>query len=162
MWEGILQEASAESLSLSSSPFLYFKAIFQMPDAQLDLMDSIPLRAKEGGKQFHAHDIWQICQVLLVVNWSLFPNTTCFFRCLWNNQKSCHFCNKLEPLKAFILTWQFWNISKDLLGLRPWIELEDKPRRTMENAALTQTGSTLIPLRRKSAEENRKDGVTYF
>lgn len=35
-------------------------------------------------------------------------------------------------------------------------------RRTMENAALTQTGSTLIPLRRKSAEENRKDGVTYF
>ena len=93
---------------------------------------------------------------------AFFQYTTCVFGYLWNNQKNCHFCNKLEPLKAFILTWQFWNISKDLLGLRPWIELEDKPRRTMENAALTQTGSTLIPLRRKSAEENRKDGVTYF
>ena len=48
MWEGILQEASAQSLSLSSSPFLYFKAIFQMPDAQLDLMDSIPLKQRES------------------------------------------------------------------------------------------------------------------
>ena len=56
MWEGILQEASLPSLTLVSLS-LYFKAIFQMPDAQLDLMDSIPLRAKEGGKQFHAHDI---------------------------------------------------------------------------------------------------------
>ena len=36
------------SLSLSSSPFLYFKAIFQMPDAQLDLMDSIPLKQRES------------------------------------------------------------------------------------------------------------------
>ena len=50
MWEGILQEASLPSLTLVSLS-LYFKAIFQMPDAQLDLMDSIPLRAKEGGKQ---------------------------------------------------------------------------------------------------------------
>ena len=49
MWEGILQEASLCSVSLSSSsPFLYFKAIFQMPDAQLDLMDSIPLKQRES------------------------------------------------------------------------------------------------------------------